>query len=205
MFGIDRAGNVWYVDRALHRLDLKTGNVKSYPAPLNAGGYDVDVDSVGRFVYNGWRTGKMGVFDPKTETFAEYPVPTPGAGPRRGEFDAKDRYWSGLYWAGRLAMFEPRTGEVKEFPLMPGTKPFGSPFLAPYTASVDDKHRLVWTTDLNSGRIYRFDMNTEKFTEFFMPLPYELRDLKVDRFADRSTVWLPAYRPPAKIVRVEVW
>ncbi len=204
MFGIDRAGNVWYVDRALHRLDLKTGSVKSYPAPPNAGGYDVDVDSKDRFVYNGWRTGKMGVFDPKTETFAEYPVPTPGSGPRRGEFDARDRYWFSLYWAGRLAMFEPNTGEIKEFPLMLDTKPFGSPFVAPYTASVDDKNQWVWTTDLNSSRIYRFDMKTEKFTEFFMPLPYELRDLTVDRFAGRPTVWLPAYRPQSKIVRVEV-
>ena len=38
-----------------------------------------------------------------------------------------------------------------------------------------------------------------------MPVPYELRDLTVDRFANRPTVWLPAYRPQSKIVKVEVW
>jgi virginiamycin B lyase len=205
MFGVDRASNVWYVDRALHRLDLKTGDVKTYPAPPNAGGYDVDIDSKGRFVYNGWRTGKMGVFDPETEKFVEYQVPTPASGPRRGEFDAKDRYWFSLYWAGRLAMLEPAIGKIREFPLLPDTKPFGWPYLAPYTASVDDKNQLVWTTDLNSARIYRFDVKTETFTEYFMPAPYELRDLTVDRFAGRPTVWLPAYRPQSKIVKVEVW
>jgi streptogramin lyase len=205
MFGVDRASDVWYVDRALHRLDLKTGDVKTYPAPPNAGGYDVDIDSKGRFVYNGWRTGKMGVFDPETEKFVEYQVPTPASGPRRGEFDAKDRYWFSLYWAGRLAMLEPATGKIREFPLLPDTKPFGWPYLAPYTASVDDKNQLVWTTDLNSARIYRFDVKTETFTEYFMPVPYELRDLTVDRFANRPTVWLPAYRPQSKIVKVEVW
>jgi len=205
MFAVDTAGNVWYLDRALHRLDLKTGDVKTYPAPPYAGGYDVDIDSRGRFVYNGWRTGKMGVFDPETEQFTEYQVPTPGSGPRRGEFDATDRYWFSLYWAGRLAMIEPASGNIREFSLLPDTKPFGYPYLAPYTASVDDKNQLVWTTDLNSARIYRFDMKTERFTEYFMPVPFELRDLTVDRFADRPTVWLPAYRPQSKIVKVEVW
>ena len=102
-------------------------------------------------------------------------------------------------------MFDPSTGEVKELPLKAGGKPFGPPFLAPYTTSVDDKNRLVWTTDLNSGRIYRFDMTTERFTEFFMPQPYELRDLTVDRFSERPTVWLPAYRPPSRIVKVELF
>jgi streptogramin lyase len=99
MFGIDPSGKIWYLDRALHCLDPKTGDVRSYPAPPNAGGYDVDVDSKGLFVYNGWRTGKMGVFDPKTEKFAEYPTPTPGSGPRRGEFDSKYRYWASLFLA----------------------------------------------------------------------------------------------------------
>jgi streptogramin lyase len=205
MFGVDSAGNIWYVGRGLNRLNPKTGEVKSWPAPPNAGGYDVDVDSQGRFVYNGWRTAKIGIFDPKTERFDEYSLPTQGSGPRRGEFDAKNRYWTALYWAGWLASFDANTRQLREFPLLPDVKPFGAPFLAPYSASVDERHQLVWTTDLNSSRIFRFDMKTERATEFVMPAPYESRDIKVDRYAARPTVWIPAYRPPSKIVKLEVW
>jgi hypothetical protein len=38
-----------------------------------------------------------------------------------------------------------------------------------------------------------------------MPLPYEIRDLTVDESASRPTVWFPAYRPPSKIVKVEMY
>ena len=101
-------------------------------------------------------------------------------------------------------MFDANTGEVREYPLISGSKPFGPPFAAPYSTSVDEKNQWVWTTDFNSGRIFRFDIKTEKMTEFFMPLPYEARDLTVDRTADRPTLWIPAYRPPSKMVKVQV-
>ncbi len=205
MFGISRNGDVWYLDRGnLNRLNTKTGEVKSWPAPANAGGYDVEIDALDRFVYNGWRTGIMGVFNPETQKFTEYPVPTPGAGPRRGEFDAKNRYWTALYYGGRLAMFDPGNGKTKEYALLPDVKPFGPPYLAPYSVSVDDKNQFVWTTDLNSSRVYRLNMKTEKMTEFYMPAHYELRDITVDRFASRPTVWLPAYRPQSRIVSIEM-
>ena len=93
---------------------------------------------------------------------------------------------------------------VREFPLVPGSKPFGPPFAAPYSTSVDDKNQLVWATDFNNNRIFLLDMRTEKTTEFFMPAPYEVRDLTVDRTANRPTVWIPAYRPPSKMVKVQV-
>jgi hypothetical protein len=37
-----------------------------------------------------------------------------------------------------------------------------------------------------------------------MPSNYEVRDLKADPSAPRLTVWLPAYRPPSKLVKIEV-
>jgi streptogramin lyase len=147
----------------------------------------------------------MGVFDPETEKFGEYPVPTPQSGPRRGDFDAEGRYWTGLFYGGRLARFDPDKGEVKDFPLIPGIKPFGAPFLAAYSASVDDKNQIVWTQDFNTGRVFSFDMKTEKTTEFFMPSFYEMRNIAADKFADRPTVWIPAYRPASKIVKIQLW
>jgi hypothetical protein len=38
-----------------------------------------------------------------------------------------------------------------------------------------------------------------------MPAPYEVRDLEVDKTASRPTLWIPSYRPPSKLVKVQVW
>ena len=209
-FGMDPDGKVWYqADEGVVRLDLTSGERKLFP--LSPGGlelsnatYGMDTDSQGRSIFNLWRLGKMGVFDPRTEKFMEYPVPTPGAGPRRGELDANDNVWLGLYWAGRVARFNPDTGEVREFPLLPDHRPYTAPYPSPYTASVDDKNQIVWANDFNSSRIFSIDMRTGQSTEHFMPSPYEVRDMATDESAERPTMWIPSYRPPAQIVRVQL-
>ena len=206
MFGMDPAGNVWHTDDegTLYKVNMGSGEVQEHTIPPNDGTYDMEVDSQGRSILNVWRSGKIAIFDPNTKEYADFPTPTPQSGPRRGEMDAQDRLWVGLFFAGRIGMFDAKKGEVKEFPLVPGSKPFGPPFPAPYSTSVDDKNQLVWATDFNNSRIFQLDMRTEKTTEFFMPAPYEVRDLTVDRTAGRPTVWIPAYRPPSKMVKVQV-
>ena len=209
-FGMAPDGKVWYQsETGLGKLDLASGETKLYNISagnmsLDDATYGMDVDSQGRSILNLWRLGKIGVFDPETEKLAEYPTPTPGSGPRRGEMDANNRLWVGLYWAGRVAQFDPNTGEIQEFPLIPDTKPYSEPFPAPYTASVDDKNQIVWTNDFNSGRIFSIDMKTGQSTEYFMPSPYEVRDLATDETADRPTMWIPSYRPPSQMVRVQL-
>ncbi len=206
-FGMDPSGRVWFLHGPgdLQSVDPKTGDMKDYPISQRDGIYDMDTDSQGRSILNVFAGGKFGLYDPKTNKYTEYPTPTPGSGPRRGHLDAHDRAWVGLYWAGRVGMFDPNTGEVQEYPLVPGSKPYGPPFPAPYTTAVDDKNQIVWATDFNSSRIFRLDMKTGRPTEFFMPAPYEVRDLEVDTTASRPTLWIPAYRPPSKLVKVQVW
>ncbi|MBI2188491.1 MAG: carboxypeptidase regulatory-like domain-containing protein [Acidobacteria bacterium] len=205
MFGIDPRGRVWFLDKGLHALDLKTGQVAHYTVPEGTDDdtYDMETDAKGRSIMNLWRLGKVGLFDPATERWETYPTPTPGSGPRRGEIDARGRAWMTLYWAGRVAMFDPDTREVKEFPLIPGHAAYTPPFPSPYSLAVDDRHQIVWTNDFNSSRIYRLDARSGRSTEFVMPEPYEIRDLTVDENAERPTVWIPVYRPPAKMVKIE--
>jgi hypothetical protein len=47
-------------------------------------------------------------------------------------------------------------------------------------------------------------MNSGNSTEYMTPTNYEIRHLKVDTAAERPTVWVPAYRPPSKMVKIEV-
>ena len=207
MFGLDGAGNVWYLEKGFHKLDPKTGEVTTYkiPGDVEDDTYDMETDAQGRSFMNMFRQAKIGMYDPKTDTFQTFPTPSPGSGPRRGDMDSRGRAWMSLYWAGRIGLFDPSKREVKEYALLPGHKPFGPPFVSPYSVAVDDKNQFAWANDFNSQRIYRVDLKTEQATEYFMPLPYEIRDLTVDEKADRPTVWIPAYRPPSKMVKVEVY
>jgi len=209
MFGLDPQGNAWYLDRKtsqLTKLDTSDPNVKptSYVIPKNQGIYDTDTDSKGRTDLYIWVEGKIGIFDPRTVEYAEYKVPTPMAGPRRGQIDGQDRLWAAEFYAGQVLMFDPDKKVLKEYPLIPGTKPYTAPYAEPYSASADDKNHVVWTHDFSSNRMYKIDMNTGQSTEYMTPSNYEVRDLKVDTAAERPTVWVPAYRPPSKLVKIVV-
>ncbi len=208
MFGLDPQGNVWHLSEngQLTKIDTSSETLKRtiFPIPKNMGIYDIDTDSKGRTDLYIWREGKIGVFDPRTVEYTDYKVPTAMSGPRRGQIDGKDRLWAGEFFSGQLMMFDPDKKEFKEYPLIPGTKPYTAPYAEPYSASADDKNQIVWTHDFSSGRMYKVDMNTGKSTEYMTPSNYEVRDLKVEVGAPRPTVWVPAYRPPSKLVKIQV-
>src|SRR5215475_1554866 len=208
MFGLDPDSNVWHLQRNgdLVKIDTSSDELKRtiFQIPKNRGIYDTDTDSKGRTHLYIWQEGKIGIFDPRTVEYAEYKTPTPMAGPRRGQIDGQDRLWAAEFYAGQLVMFDPDRKVLKEYPLVTGTRPYTAPFAEPYSASADDKNQIVWTHDFSSGRLYRIDMNTGQSTEYMTPSNYEVRDLKVDTAAPRPTVWVPAYRPPSKLVKIEL-
>jgi streptogramin lyase len=208
MFGLDPEGNVWHLSQNGQLTKVETGNEQLkrtiFPIPKNSGIYDIDTDSKGRTDLYIWRDDKIGIFDPRTIEYTDYQVPTPMSGPRRGQIDGKDRLWAGEFYAGQLMMFDPDKKIFKEYPLIPGTKPYTAPYAEPYSASADDKNQIVWTHDFSSSRLFRIDMNTGQSTEYMTPSNYEVRDLKVETGAPRPTVWIPAYRPPSKLVKIQV-
>ncbi|HYK78523.1 MAG TPA: carboxypeptidase regulatory-like domain-containing protein [Micropepsaceae bacterium] len=208
MFGLDPEGNAWTVQKNGELTKLETGSEALkrtiYPIPKNSGIYDIDTDSKGRTDLYIWRDGKIGIFDPKDISYTEYKTPTAMSGPRRGQIDGQDRLWAAEFYAGQVLMFDPDKKQLKEYPLINGAKAYTAPYAEPYSASVDDKNHVVWTNDFSSSRIYRIDTNTGKSTEYMTPSNYEIRDFKVDTNAPRPTVWIPAYRPPSKLVKVQV-
>jgi virginiamycin B lyase len=206
MFGIDRNDHVWNTDDGgpLFEINTATGQITQHDIPTNDGVYDMDTDSKGRTLVNIWRNAEIGVFDQATKTYKTYPLLTPESGPRRGEIDRNDNLWVTLYYAGRLARFNADTEEVKEYPLIPGTEAYQAPYTAPYSATVDNGNQLVWTTDFNSNRLFRFDIATEKFTEYLLPGPYEMRDVTVEEGTERPTLWIPSYRPQSQIVKIQI-
>jgi streptogramin lyase len=208
MFGLDPDNSVWVLQKngELTKIDTSSPALKRtlFPIPKNSGIYDIDTDSKGRTDLYIWRDGKIGIFDPTTIKYDEYKVPTPMAGPRRGQIDAQDRLWAAEFYAGQVLMFDPDKKALKEYPLINGGKPYTAPYAQPYSLSVDNKNGIVWTNDFSSSRVYRIDMKTGKSVEYMTPSNYEIRDFKVEEGADRPTVWIPAYRPPAKMVKVQM-
>ncbi len=208
MFGLDPDNNVWHLsdNGQLTKIDTSSETLKRtlYPIPKNMGIYDIDTDAKGRTDLYIWREGKIGIFDPKDVSYAEYKVPTPMSGPRRGQIDGQNRLWAAEFYSGQILMFDPDKKELKEYPLIEGAKPYTAPYAEPYSASADDKNQIVWTHDFSSSRLYRMDMKTGKSIEYMTPSNYEVRDLKVEVGAPRPTVWVPAYRPPSKLVKIQV-
>ncbi len=207
-FGLDPDGNVWFLQKQgqLTKLDSNSQALKptSFVIPKNQGIYGIETDSKSRTDLNIWTEAKIGVFDPKTIEYTEYKTPTPMSGPRRGQVDAHDRLWVGEFYAGQVMMLDPDKKVIKEYPLIAGTKPYTAPYAEPYNVSVDDKNHIVWTHDFSSDRVYRIDTDTGQSTEYMTPSNYEVRNLKVDDAAERPTVWIPAYRPPSMLVKIQV-
>jgi virginiamycin B lyase len=209
MFGMDGEGHVWYLaDEMLHRLDLQTGaitDVTTIPDYVDGSTYDMETDKQGRSFMNMFRHSGIGMYNPATEQFERIPTPTHGSGPRRGDVDDQGRIWMGLYWAGRIGMLDPETKQLKEYNLVPGYEPYGPPFVSAYSVAVDDRNGIAWTNDFNSRRTFKIDIETGESVEYYMPQPYEVRDITVEDNAPRPTVWIPAYRPPAKMVKIELF
>ena len=123
--------------------------------------------------------------------------PPNGKGPRR--LGAGGRYggnyvWVALNKADALARIDIRTKQVKEYPLKPGS--------APYGATVD-KNGHVWVPMQNADRVVKFDPKTEQMTEFLLPtLGTDMRHVSVDNSTSPPSIWIP-YNRSNKIIRLQ--
>ncbi len=99
----DAAGNLWAgaqeADKIV-KVDYRTGKVTAYAIPTPGGGpYAVDVDLKRNLVYFSEQYGdKIGRFDPRTNTWAEFPLPTLNADVRRIEADPTNP--NRIWWSG---------------------------------------------------------------------------------------------------------
>ena len=82
--------------------------VKEYPMPAGprAGPYTVTVDGAGRVWANEIDTDTVALFDPKTEKFRVFELPSTKVGIRKAIVDAEGRYWYMGSHNGKLGMIE---------------------------------------------------------------------------------------------------
>ena len=105
-------GSLWatlYGQGKLAHVDPVAGRVvKEYPMPAGAGGgpYAVNVDGAGMVWANEIQTDTVVRFDPKTEQFRVFQLPSKGVGIRKMAVDAQGRLWYMGSHNGRLGVIE---------------------------------------------------------------------------------------------------
>jgi DNA-binding beta-propeller fold protein YncE len=135
----------------------------------------------------GLQNWKIATIDSNTMTIREFPLPDPGARPRRLAIGPDDVIWYADFARGRLRRLDPATGEVKEWPSPSGPKsqPYGMVFTK----------GAVWYSEslAKPNTIVRFDPKTETFQSWAIPGGGDIvRNMDVDRDGNpvmANTVW----------------
>lgn len=112
---VDEKDNVWWGDYYGHgigKLDAQTGAIKVYKAPsLFAAPYGVFPDRKNGYMWYADLGGdKLTRFDPRTETFVEFPLPTINTGVRFDAVDTLGRVWYSGFWSGKMGVLDPEGG-----------------------------------------------------------------------------------------------
>ncbi|MGQ0658948.1 MAG: Vgb family protein [Chromatiales bacterium] len=105
-------GTLWVTlygsGKLLHVDPVKQAVIKAYPMPAgeDGGPYAVTVDARGRVWTNEIKTDTVALFDPATEKFRVFELPSQGVGIRKAIVDADGRYWYMGSHNGRLGVIE---------------------------------------------------------------------------------------------------
>jgi virginiamycin B lyase len=95
---------------------IKDGVLTKFYPPTKGKPQRIQVDAEGMVWFSERRGNKIGRFDPKTETFKEYPLPGPEASPYAIGIDRDHMIWYSSHEQDTLGRLDPMTGEVIEYP-----------------------------------------------------------------------------------------
>ena len=193
---LDGQGNAWFNGHftvnpeQIGRVDIngtkKTFDVPAHPVMANVAGgpvpYEIRAARDGGIWGSELQGNRIFRFDPKSETFRTFDLPTSHSGPRRLDIDARGNVWVPLYGAGTLAMIDGASGKITELPL-----PIAN--TAPYIARVDHTRNAVWIATGAGDVVFRYLPATRKFDTYHLPSTGALvRHIAID---ERSgDVWL---------------
>lgn len=121
----DKQGNCWFTEYnkegKIGRIDPKTNQLQLWETPTAKSGRQVysrriDIDKQGIIWFAESEGNQIGRFDPKTETFKEYPLPGPMATPYGMNLDKDEYVWYASEYMDVLGRMDPKTGKTVEYP-----------------------------------------------------------------------------------------
>lgn len=119
---LDKDGShVWFdgftPDGKLYEVDTRTGKLMGGWAPPTHGlPRRIQVADEGMVWFAEYRAGKVGRFDPKTETFKEYQLPGQDPTPYAFAVDKEGAVWYSSDMLDVIGRLDPNTGKVVEYP-----------------------------------------------------------------------------------------
>jgi len=120
----------------------KDGKMSKFYPPTKGKPQRLQVDSDGIVWFSERRGGKLGRFDPATETFQEFPLPGPEPSPYALGIDRNHMIWYASHEQDTLGRFNPKTGEVTEYPFPHSEISMRELFL-------DSQGRMWWASPAN--------------------------------------------------------
>ncbi len=157
---VGQNGDQWFTsfveDGPIARV-TKDGVLSKFYPPTKGKPQRLQVDADGTVWFTERRGGKIGHFDPKTETFKEYPLPGPEPSPYAIGIDRNHMIWYSSHEQDTLGRLDPRTGEVAEYPY-PHSEISMREFF------VDSKGRMWYASSVNNkiGYFYLNDAAERK-------------------------------------------
>ncbi|HWF93455.1 MAG TPA: carboxypeptidase regulatory-like domain-containing protein [Xanthobacteraceae bacterium] len=184
----------------VYRLDVKSGQYEDLGQSKDLSGkqisaYGMPTDRQNNVYQLEFGGTSIGYRDFQNGTTTIFRTPSNGSRPRRGRVDEQNRLWFAEYAGNAIALFDPKTAAIKEYPLP--TK-FGDPYDVVPTKDASQ----VWTGSMVNDRVARLDTKSGQITEYLMPRPTNIRRVFVQESGPRPVLWVGSNHG-ASIVKVE--
>ncbi|HEY7302020.1 MAG TPA: hypothetical protein VH684_29355, partial [Xanthobacteraceae bacterium] len=182
-------GKVWFSEggsRTFFRLDPTSGRFehiepfKTIGRGAPHGAYGIASDRQNNLWFFDFADRNVGHTDKSGATLL-YPVPTPASRPRRGHMDSSGRLTFAEFAADKVAVFDTRTEQVREWPTPPN--------FAPYDA-VLDKNDEIWSGGMNTDTVLRVDTRSGRSIAYLLPMQTNIRRVFVDNSTTPVTFWI---------------
>jgi streptogramin lyase len=205
---IDSAGNAWYNGHftvnpeLIGRIDTgggtRTFEVPAHPVKSKqAGGavpYEIRAARDGAIWGSELQGNRVFRFDPRTEQFRTWMLPTSHSGPRRIDVDARGRVWIPQYGHGTMAMLDVASDNITEIELPVANT-------APYIVRADNRRNVIWIATGAGDVVFRYDPASRRFTNYELPATGALiRHMAIDE--GNGDVWLAYGASPGIASRV---
>jgi virginiamycin B lyase len=119
--GVDQAGTVWFTEMtktgSIGKVDPNTLKVTKYIPPFRDRPRRMQIGDDGQIWFAVFDDGRIGRFDPKTETFKDYPLPHAKSSPYGFGIAADKMVWYSSYYRDLMGQLDPATGKVTEYPM----------------------------------------------------------------------------------------
>jgi len=143
---VGRNGDQWFTsfraDGVIARIS-RDGVLSKFQPPTAGKPQRLELDPEGNVWFSERQGNKIGKFDPKTETFREFPLPGPEASPYAVGIDRDRMVWYSSHEQDTMNRLNPETGEVTEYP-------YPHPEISMREFFLDKKGRMWYASSANN-------------------------------------------------------